>query len=293
MEWLPNDRNVKAVLQLAHGIMEHIGRYDTFARFMAGNGFAVVGHSHLGHGKSAVEEKDKGIIADQDGWETAVRDMRLVCDRTRGKYPGLPYFLLGHSMGSYLARTFLIRYQNLLTGCIISGTSQQSNFLLNSGLAVAGLERLLHGLRYRSALLNKLAFGAYNKRIPNLRTPKDWLTRDNEIVDSYVADDDCGWVPTVGMFADMFGGIKLIGKKKNIAKMQMDLPILIISGDQCPVGDYGAGPTKVYTLFKDAGMSDVTLKLYEGARHEVLNETNKEEVFEDVLAWSLSKMPIS
>jgi alpha-beta hydrolase superfamily lysophospholipase len=208
MEWLPDDRNVRAVLQLAHGIMEHIGRYDTFAQFMAGNGFAVVGHSHLGHGKSAVEEKAKGIIADKDGWETAVRDMRLVCDRTRDKYPGLPYSPGPFDWGATWRGTFLIRYQNLLTGCIISGTSQQSNLLINSGLAVAGLERLLHGLRYRSELLNKLAFGAYNKRIPNHRTPNDWLTRDCAIVDKYVADDDCGWIPTVGMFSDMFGGIK-------------------------------------------------------------------------------------
>jgi alpha-beta hydrolase superfamily lysophospholipase len=291
MEWLPDDMNVKAVLQIAHGIAEHIGRYDTFARFMANNGFAVVGHSHLGHGQSAAEEKDKGIFANKDGWETAVRDMRLVYDRTRGTYPELPYFLLGHSMGSFLARTFLIRYQNLLTGCIISATGQQGLVLLNTGLAIAGLEKLLHGPRYRSVIASKLSFDTYNKRILNPRTPCDWLTRDSEVVDKYVADEDCGWVPTIGLFADMLGGLKIITKRKNAAKIQKDLPILMIAGDQCPVGDYGAGPKKVYALFKDAGLSDVTLKLYEGARHEVLNETNKEEVWQDVLDWIESKMP--
>lgn len=129
MEWLPDDMNVKAVLQIAHGIAEHIGRYDTFARFMANNGFAVVGNSHLGHGQSAPDEKDRGFFSDNDGWETAVGDMRLVYDDAHAKYPSLPYFLLGHSMGSFLTRTFLIKYQNILTGCIISGTGQQAPIL--------------------------------------------------------------------------------------------------------------------------------------------------------------------
>jgi alpha-beta hydrolase superfamily lysophospholipase len=248
-----------------------------------------VGNSHLGHGQSATEV-DRGFFADKDGWETAVRDMRLVYDHTRAKYPSLPYFLLGHSMGSFLTRTFLIRYQNLLTGCIISGTGQQSPVLVAGGLAVARVEKLLFGPRRPSARLNILSFGAYNRRIPNHRTPSDWLTRDCEIVDKFIADDACGWVPTVGIFSDLLGGIKLIGKKKHIAKMQKDLPILFISGTEDPVGDYGAGPKKVYDLFKEAGMTDVTLKMYDGARHEVLNETNKEEVWQDVLAWISSKM---
>lgn len=289
-EWLPDDGHIRAVLQLAHGIAEHIGRYDAFARFMANAGFAVIGHSHLGHGKSAPEEKDKGYFTDQEGWETTVRDMRAVYDWTRAKYPNLPYFLLGHSMGSFLTRTFLIRYQNILTGCIISGTGQQSDLLINGGLAVAGFEKLLHGARYRSARLNILSFGAYNKRIPNHRTPCDWLSRDSEIVDKYVADDECGWIPSIGMFRDMLGGIKFIGKKKNADKMQKDLPILFISGTEDPVGDYSAGPKKVHALFKEVGMSDVTLKLYDGARHEVLNETNRQEVWQDVLDWIGSKM---
>lgn len=289
-QWLPDDGRIKAVLQLSHGIAEHIGRYDTFARFMASSGFAVIGHSHLGHGQSAPDEHDKGFFADSGGWDTAVRDMRLVYDTARARNPELPYFLLGHSMGSFLTRTFLIKYQNLLTGCVISGTGQQAPMVLSGGLAVAGCEKLLHGSRCRSARLNMLSFGAYNRRIPNHRTPCDWLSRDTEIVDKYMADDNCGWVPTIGMFSDMLGGIKFIGKKKNINKMQKDLPILIISGEEDPVGDYGTGPKKVFNMFKEAGLQDLTLKLYKGARHEVLNETNKQEVFTDVLNWINSKI---
>ncbi len=289
-QWLPDDKNVKVVLQLSHGIMEHIGRFDTFARFMANNGFAVVGNSILGHGKSASDEPDIGFIAKKDGWDLAVRDMHLLWENTSSKYPGLPYFLLGHSMSSFMARTFLIRYQNLLTGCILSGTGQQASALLNAGLIVAGAERLLFGPRHKSAHLNHLCFGVYNRRIPNCRTPSDWLTRDHDIVEKYMADTVCGFVPSVGLFADMLHGLKYIGSKKNIAKMRKNLPVLLISGTEDPVGDYGVGVIKVNKLFRDAGMYDVTLKLYEGARHEVLNETNKEDVWQDVLHWMTDRM---
>jgi alpha-beta hydrolase superfamily lysophospholipase len=288
--WLPDDGNVRAVLQISHGIAEHIGRYDTFARFMANQGFAVVGNSHLGHGKSAAKEADQGFFADTGGWDTVVDDMQLLYQTTSVQYPGKPYFLLGHSMGSFLTRTFLIRYPQLLTGCIISGTGQQAGALLNIGLAAAGVERLRYGVRQKSARLNKLGFGAYNRRIPNNRTSHDWLSRDSDIVDKYLADDTCGWVPTVGIFGDMLGGIGFIGSKKNIAKMRKDLPVLMISGREDPVGDYGKGPEKVCKLYREAGLQDVTLKLYDGARHEVLNETNREEVYNDVLQWLKSKM---
>ncbi len=289
-EWLPDDKNIKAVLQLSHGIMEHIERYDTFARFMANNGFAVIGNSLTGHGKSAADETDIGFIAEKGGWDIAINDMLCLLEKTRIKYPKLPYFLLGHSMGSFLARTLLIRHHNCLTGCILSGTGQQASILLNVGLTAAAAERLLFGARRKSARLNYLCFGAYNRRIPNHRTSSDWLTRDHDVVEKYMADAVCGFVPSIGLFADMLGGIKFVGKMKNIAKMQKGLPILFISGTEDPVGDYGAGPKKVFSLFKDAGMADVTLKMYEGARHEVLNETNKEEVFQDVLAWISSKL---
>lgn len=290
MEWLPDDKNtIKAVLQLAHGIAEHIGRYDTFGRFMANNGFAVIGNSHLGHGQSALEE-DRGFFSETDGWGTAVCDMRRVYDAARVKYPAVPYFLLGHSMGSFLTRTFLIRYPNLLNGCIISGTGQQTGILLDIGRAAASVERRFYGPKKKSASLNLLCFGAYNRRIQNHRTPCDWLTRDRDIVDKFIADDTCGFVPSIGLFNDLLGGIKFVGSQKNINKMQKDLPILFISGTEDPVGDYGAALKKIINRFNKAGISDVTLKMYEGARHEVLNETNKREVFSDVLNWMQSKM---
>lgn len=290
MRWLPDDGNVRAVLQIAHGIAEHIARYDTFARYMANNGFAVVGNSHLGHGLSVATEEDMGYFADSGGWDTVVDDIHQLSKLLHQTYPDKPYFILGHSMGSFLTRTYLIKYPQQFAGCILSGTGQQTGALLDVGLLMAGVEKRLHGGRRQSAHLNQLCFGAYNRRIANHRTPNDWLTRDREIVDKFTADITCGWVPTIGIFGDMLGGIKFIGNKKNVAKVHKDLPIFLIAGREDPVGDYGVGPEKVLRLYQQAGIKDVTLKLYDGARHEVLNEINREEVFSDVLQWLESRM---
>ncbi len=239
------------------------------------------------------DESCRRVFAEKDGWGIAVEDMRALCDKVSAEYPGLAYFLLGHSMGSFLARTFVIRFPELLEGCVLSGTGQQPAPLIRIGLAAAGIEKALFGAGKPSVRLNRLSFGAYNRRIPHHRTPHDWLSRDVEIVDLYEADDACGFVPGAGMFADMLTGIRFIGKKKNIAAMRKTLPVLLISGEEDPVGDYGKGPKKVYDLFASAGLRDVTLKLYEGARHEVLNELNRREVFSDVLRWLRERIPDS
>jgi alpha-beta hydrolase superfamily lysophospholipase len=252
-----------------------------------------VGNSLQGHGLSVPDESCRRVFAEKDGWGIAVEDMRALCDKVSAEYPGLAYFLLGHSMGSFLARTFVIRFPELLEGCVLSGTGQQPAPLIRIGLAAAGIEKALFGAGKPSVRLNRLSFGAYNRRIPHHRTPHDWLSRDVEIVDLYEADDACGFVPGAGMFADMLTGIRFIGKKKNIAAMRKTLPVLLISGEEDPVGDYGKGPKKVYDLFASAGLRDVTLKLYEGARHEVLNELNRREVFSDVLRWLRERIPDS
>jgi alpha-beta hydrolase superfamily lysophospholipase len=290
MEWLPDSGVVRGVLQLTHGIVEHIARYAEFACFMAEHGFAVIGYSLPGHGRSAANQADKGFFAEKDGWDLAVSDMYALYETERSKYPGIPYFLLGHSMGSFLARSFLIKYQTGLAGCILSGTGQQSGLLLNAGLAAAAIEKRLHGVRYQSARLNSLSFGSYNAHIRPQRTPYDWLSRDEFIVDRYMDDEDCGFVPAVGLFIDMLTGLKFIGNRKNVSKMRKDIPILFISGEQDPVGEYGKGLQRAYALMADAGCSDLTLKMYPGARHEILNELNRQEVYQDILEWMMSKI---
>ncbi len=224
------------------------------------------------------------------GWFLTVEDMHRLYELANDEFPDVPYFLMGHSMGSFLARTFLINYPGELSGCILSGTGQQSLELCNLGILVAKAETLRLGKRGRSLLLNKLCFGKYNIRIKPNRTEYDWLTRDNEVVNTYFADNKCGGIHTNGIVIDMLGGIKYNSKLSNLKKMDFSTPIYFFSGEEDPVGDFGKGVIKAAASFQKAGCVDVTVKLYPDGRHEMLNEINKEEVFSDVLTWIESKM---
>ncbi len=283
-EWLPEGKP-RAVLQIAHGLDEHIKRYDEFARFMAGHGFLAVGNDHLGHGRSAKGADDFCFFGGEDGWTHVVDDMRSLSLSVKKSYPGLPYFLLGHSMGSFLTRTFLIRYPNELQGAILSGTGQTSALALNMGILLSRLEGVRLGIRGRSKILDGMCFGAYNKKFKSPATPVDWLTRDEEIIKARMADEFCGHIPTAELFGEMLRGIKYIQDKRNLERMDKDLPVLFVSGEKCAVGDMGKGAGAARRAFLGAGCTDVTLRLYPGARHEVLNETNRKEVYADVLAW--------
>ena len=284
------DTAPRAVIQLTHGIAEHVERYDAFAAFLAEHGFLVVANDHLGHGKSAASDDELGFFSPVRGWDMVLSDMHTLYERTREEYPALPYFLLGHSMGSFLVRCYLSKYPGGLTGAIISGTGQQPGLILIGGKTAGKLEIRRHGPQYRSKLLNNLAFGSYNKRIKPQRTEYDWLCRDEAVVDAYIADPLCGFIPSAGLLTDMLGGIQYMENPANVRNMDKTLPVLFFAGDADPVGDYGKGVKKAYDSFLAAGMEDVTLKLYPGCRHECLNELNKDEVFADVLAWLESKL---
>ena len=280
----------RGIVQIAHGIAEHVERYDRFAEFLAERGFLVVANDHLGHGQSIDSEDDLGFLAETGGWELAVSDMHRLFELTSEEYPGLPYFLFGHSMGSFLARTYIINYPSELTGAVICGTGQQSSGLIQSGRTVGKAEIRRKSAKYRSQLLNNIAFGAYNNGIESKRTDYDWLTRDPAIVDAYIADPLCGFVPTAGLFTDMMDGLAYISRRANMEQMDKELPVLFISGDKDPVGENGKGVLKAYTYFLNAGMKDVTLKLYHDCRHEILNELCKDQVMEDVADWLTQKM---
>ena len=279
------DSSPVGVIQIAHGIAEHAERYDPFASFLALHGFLTVSNDHLGHGKSVSSDEELGYFAGSDGWDLAVGDMQILHTRTAEAHPGLPYFLFGHSMGSFLARTFLIKYEVGLTGAVICGTGQQADGLIRLGRAFGRAEIRRKGSQYRSPLLNGIAFGGYNRVMTDRRTDYDWLSRDSETVDRYLADPLCGFVPTASLFADMMDGIAFITERDNLARMNKSLPVLFISGDKDPVGEYGKGVIKAYTSFLNAGMTDVTLKLYHGCRHEILNELCRNQVMNDVLNW--------
>ena len=280
------ETSVRGVVQLAHGIAEHIGRYDGFAAYLAENGFVVVGNDHLGHGLSVSEGRGElGFFGETRGWELAVGDMRRLFERSHEEYSGLPYFLFGHSMGSFLARTYLIRYRDGLSGVVLSGTAQQPAAVLTAGKLLGEQEIRRHGKRYVSQRLNQLAFGGYNKGFEKRRTVSDWISRDEAEVDRYQADPLCGFVPTAGLFYDMMCGMAFNQKPENLARMNKRLPVLFLSGDRDPVGANGKGVMQAYQSFLDAGMTDVTLKLYHGGRHEMLNELNRRQVYADLRNW--------
>ena len=287
-EYLPQGEPA-GIVQIVHGVAEHVDRYHDFCEFLAENGYIVVAHDQLGHGRSAADESSLGFFAEEDGWGKALQDVRKLHDLTAEKHPGKPYYMFGHSMGSFLVRTYMIKYRVGLDGVVLSGTGQQSAALLNMGLLVTAAEIRRHGARYHSELVNNMAFGGYNKKFSDVRTTFDWLSRDESVVDSYVEDPLCGYVPSVGLLRDMFSGMEFNGKPKNISRMKKDLPVLFVSGDCDPVGESGKGVIRCYKGFLKAGMKDVTMKLYHEGRHEMLNELNSDEVFQDILYWLNSK----
>ncbi len=286
VEWTP-DGAARGVLQIAHGVAEYALRYDPFARFLAERGFAVVANDHIGHGLSVAEGAAPLYFGASDGWTHVVDDMHELRRLAGQKYPGVPYFLMGHSMGSFLARTYLIRFPGAVKGAIVMGTGQQPGYMLAGGKLVANLRGKKVGFDKFDATVDNLAFGAYNKPFEPKRTNYDWLSVNTENVDAYIADPLCGGQATVGLFRDMLGGISFIEKPANLARMDLSTPVLFVSGAMDPVGDLGKGAAKAYESFRKAGVRDVELKLYPGLRHEILNESEKDRdrVRADILAW--------
>ncbi len=284
VEWTPDGAPV-GVFQIAHGVAEYALRYEPFAEFLCGKGFVVAANDHIGHGLSVADGAPPLYFGEKDGWMHVVDDMHTLRDTMHAKYTELPYFLMGHSMGSFLARTYLIRYPGTVKAAIIMGTGQQSGAMVAGGKLAASVIGRRHGFDKFNATVDNLAFGAYNKPFEPKRTAFDWLSVNEENVDRYIADPLCGGGATVGLFRDMLGGIGFIGKASNLRKMDLNTPILFISGAMDPVGDLGKGVQKAYQSFLAAGVRDVDIKLYPGLRHEILNEKESDQVRADIWAW--------
>lgn len=287
--WLP-EGPPKAVVQIAHGMAEHSARYARLAEALTAAGYAVYANDHRGHGGTA-SKADHGYFADHDGWDTVVADLRAVTAFAQEENPGLPVFLLGHSMGSFLSRAYVIEDSRELAGLVLSGTSGDPGLLRTVGVVLAGTEARLRGRRHVSPLLDRLTFGQYNAAFKPNRTDFDWLSRDEAEVDLYVADEQCGNTFTSGFFADLAGGVGVINDRRKVARVRRDLPILLVSGDADPVGDGGKGVRAVAEQYESVGVADVTCTLYPGARHEIFNETNRDEVTADVIAWLDAHLP--
>lgn len=284
VKWIP-DGEVRAVVQLVHGMAEHIERYRTFAGYLNAHGILVVGHDHLGHGYSVGSEKEYGYFADEHGNRVLVQDIHLIYQKTKKEYSGVPYVLMGHSMGSFLARQYLCCFGKGLDGAVICGTAFRPQKMLKLALGFCRAEARFLGWHAHSKLLQWMVSGSYNTAFRPNRTSFDWLCRDEKVVDAYEADEQCGFPFTLNGYYNLLLTLYKIGRKEYLEKMPRELPVLFIAGEKDPVGNFGEGVKTSIDLFKQIGMRDVESKLYPEARHEILNEINKEEVFEDVMNW--------
>lgn len=283
VQWIP-EGEICAVLQITHGMAEHIERYRSFAVYLAEQGILVTGHDHLGHGLSAKQE-DYGYFAKKNGNRALVRDIHTVYRRTRKQYPDVPYVLLGHSMGSFLARQYLCCYGSGLDGAILCGTGYHPEAEVRLALSLCRAEAAVKGWRYRSHVLNWMVSGSYNLRFAPNRTEFDWICRDDAVVDAYLADDKCGFAFTLNGYYNMFLALYKIVRPEYLTRMKRTLPVLFIAGEEDPVGGCGKGVRKVVSLFKKTGMEQVECKLYSHDRHEVLNELDRYAVYGDILDW--------
>ena len=288
--WIPDENTpLRGVIQIVHGMVEYIGRYDRFARYLSSNGFVVAGNDHLGHGLSVAEGGTRGYFAEPDGNECVLRDIHSLHNIMRVRYPELPYFILGHSMGSFLTRQYIGRYAGYLAGAVIMGTGTIPPAVLDFGIMLCRAEARLHGWKYVSRAVIDISSASNNKRIPDAKTPSDWLSTDEEIVRAFCADPLCGFSFTVNGYYNMFRSIRDCQSKRRIRLIPKDLPLLLVSGKEDPIGNYGDGVWKAYRAYVNAGIREVSYKLYPGDRHEILNEKDREQVYEDLLEWFLER----
>ena len=290
VEWEP-EGEVKAVLQLCHGMVEYIERYEELAEYLCRCGFYVVGSDHLGHGKSVQSKAEYGFFHERYGNACILSDMHTLRQRSMKKYPDVPYFMLGHSMGSIMLRQYIQMYGNGLSGAILLGVVQeQPRILLCVLRRMCVFTAMLRGWHYRSKMIDKLVTGSFNKKFKPARTRADWVTSDHEKLEKYVQDPLCSFIFTVNAYYHMLGGMQRMQKKENVFMIPKTLPILFAAGMEDPVGGFGKGVRRVYEKYKAVGIRDVTLRLYTGDRHELLNETDREQVQKDLYQWMESRM---
>lgn len=284
--WEP-ERETKAILQISHGMVEYIVRYDDFAKHLNQQGILVIGNDHLGHGQSVLDESEFGYFGKEKG-SAVVDDLYEVTKYAKKQYgENIPYFLMGHSLGSFMARRYLMSYGEKITGAIISGTGYKTVPVLDAASFFTAVTKLFHGERYRSPFLKWLAFHTYNRKIADVKTKNDWLTRDEAVVAAYNENPYCKFSFTVNGYETLFGVIKYIQKQNNWEKTPKQLPILMIAGEEDPVGSYGKDVKKVYKKYQQMGCSHIELRLYKDDRHELVNELDRESVYEDISQWIL------
>lgn len=280
--WLPHGE-VRAVVQIAHGMAEHAARYGRLAEALTQAGYAVYADDHRGHGKTAAPA-DLGHYADQNGWSLVLSDLRALSKRAKEEHPGKKLVLFGHSMGSFFAQQLLQKHADELDGLVLSGTNAPGSILERLGIGVAKLERARKGPRGTSRLLTFLSFGSFNDAFKPTRTEFDWLSKDHAEVDQYIADPLCGFPCTTQLWVDLLEGLQAIATS-GFGGVRKDFPVYLFAGDKDPVSRGGKGVTELHERLVSAGLQRATIRLYPGGRHEMLNETNRDEVMRDVIAF--------
>ena len=283
--WEP-DTDIRAIVQISHGMIEYVTRYDEFAEFLNKHGILVIGNDHLGHGLTASGDDDLGYFCENNMSRNVVADLHRVTIYAKKHYGnGIPYVLFGHSMGSFMARRYMMTYGNELDGIILAGTGRQSWLKLAVGMLSVGIIGAVKGDRHRTTFLRKAAFNRYNSHIENPRSDNDWISKDMERVDKYNADKYCTFLFTVNGYKTLLETLAFIQNPRHIKHIPKKLPILMISGDEDPVGNYGKGVKQVYRTYKRAGIRNIKVRLYKDDRHELINEIDRVHVFNDVLKW--------
>ncbi|WP_249871251.1 alpha/beta hydrolase [Oceanobacillus saliphilus] len=286
-KWTNENRKPKAIIQLAHGMVEHINRYGAFANYLVEQGFDVFGNDHRGHGKTGERQGLQGYFADEDGFSTATNDLFEITNHVKENYPGIPIFLIGHSMGSFLARNYIQTHSESVQGVVLTGTGYYPKAVSLTGKSLAALLPP----KEQSPIMNRLTFCRNNKKIKERKNGFEWLTRDETVVEDYIKDPFSGFIPTSRFFYDLLTGVMSMQNNKQNKSVRKNLPLLLLSGDADPIGNYAKGIWKTAKIYQKAGLENVTVMLFTDGRHELLNEINRDEIFKMLCKWLKSQLP--
>lgn len=278
-----NVERVKGIIQISHGMCEYIEKYEEFIKYMLDKGYIVCGNNHLGHGIK-IKKEDRGFFADNDGYKYMIEDLYLLTKIVKEKYPNIPYFIFGHSMGSFIARIYISKYAKDINGAVIMGTGTL-NKLVPTGIKLADMIISRKGKMYRSKMLTNMVIGEFNKKFKPNKSKYDWLSSDEKMLPIYENDEVGDFVFTVSGYKDLFNLNILANDKDTFEKTPKDLPIFILSGNEDPVGDSGVGVLEVYKNYIDTDHVNVKVKLYPNLRHELLNEICREKIYDDIVGW--------
>ena len=284
--------NPKGIVQIVHGMTEYALRYDYFAKKLCENGYIVYAHDQRGHGETSPKDEEKGYIADDEGFDILVENVKELTDVAKKENSNLPIILFGHSMGSFVSQRYIELYGNGIDGVILSGTNGKPDRITKLGILISKIEIMLKGRKAKSKLMDKLSFGDFNSNFKPTRTDYDWLCSVNEEVDKYIESPVCGFICSTSFYYDLIRGLWKINKKENLNNIPKNLPIYIFAGDKDPVGKFGKGIVKLYDTYKSIGIYNLNYKLYSNGRHEMLNENNKDKVIKDLLDWINNKITV-